>query len=413
MTNVSVKVKRKPSLIEGKRMPLFLQVICNRNIKRVVLGLKLSPDEWQSETEKVCIPQGTDNERIAELLQISQELDEKLKDMKKVIHFLHKKGDCTADRVVNGFKLFKRYNFWLEYIQLVIEEKQKIGRAESTLCNYQSSYNVFYEFLNGVDIPINEIDEEKICQFEQYLLGKGMVANTVAFHCRNLKAVWNRAVRDYVIEKQPSPFRNVNTHIEKTEKRTLSEKSLEKLENLKVEDKRLTLALDIFLFCFYARGMNFVDLAHLTEANIRGKHLIYVRRKTGQLLKVELLPVMLAILKKYYKPGRHYLFPVLNNINASFREYDSALRLQNKRLSKLGKLIGCHLSTYVARHTWASIAKKRGVTEDVISEGMGHNSLETTRIYIASLDNSKIDKANRKVIFGKQYKNMNVCKRII
>ena len=400
-------------MIEGKRMPLFLQVICNRKIKRVVLDLKLSPDEWQPETEEVIIPQAADNRRITELLQIRLDLKEKLKDMDEVIRFLHEKQKCSAHRIVNGFQQYKRYTYWLEYIRLIIEEKQKIGRAESTLRNYQSSYNVFYEYLNGVDIPINEIDEEKIRQFEQYLLGKGMVANTVAFHCRNLKAVWNRAVRDYVIDKQPSPFRNVNTGIEKTEKRTLSEKSFEKLKNLRVEDKRLALALDIFLFCFYTRGMTFVDLAHLTEANIRGNHLIYVRRKTGQLLKVELLPVMLAILKKYRKPGRHYLFPVLNNINASFREYDSALRLQNKRLTKLGKLIGCHLSTYVARHTWASIAKKRGITEDAISEGMGHTSIDTTRIYIASLDNSKIDRANRIVIMGKQHQKMNVYRETI
>lgn len=413
MTNVSVKVKRKPSLIEGKRMPLFFQVICNREIKRVVLDLKLSPDEWQSETEEISIPQAADNERIAELLQIRLDLEEKLKDMNEVIRFLHEKQECSAERIVNGFLQYKRYTHWLEYIRLVMEEKQKAGRSEATLRNYQSTYNAFNAFLGGEDIPVNEVDEEKIRRFEQSLLDKGIGANTIAFHCRNLKSVWNRAVRDYVIEKQPSPFRNVNTGIVKTEKRTLSEKSFEKLENLKVEDRRLALALDIFLFCYYARGMTFVDLAHLTEANIRGNHLIYVRRKTGLLLKVELLPAMLALLKKYRKPGRQYLFPVLNNINAGFREYDSALRLQNKRLNKLGKLLGCHLSTYVARHTWASIAKKRGIAEEVISEGMGHTSVDTTRIYIASLDNSIIDKANRIVVFGKQHKKMNVYRGII
>lgn len=407
MTNVSVKVKRKPSLIKGKQMPLFLQVICNREVKRIVLDLKLSSDEWLQDNETVVIPAATNTHRITELLQIRQSLEHKLEDINKVVQFLVDKQECTAERIVNGFLQYKRYTCWLAYIQLVIEEKQQANRSEATLRNYRSTYNAFRDFLGNEDIPVSEVDENMIRRFEQFLLNKKNKPNTIAFHCRNLKSVWNRAVRDHVIDQQPSPFRNISTGIGKTEKRTLSEKSFKKLENLKVEDKRLTLALDIFLFCFYARGMAFVDLAHLTEANIRGNYIIYVRRKTGQQLKIELLPMMLAILKKYHKPGRHYLFPVLNNINASFREYDSALRLQNKRLTKLGKLIGCHLSTYVARHTWASFAKQRGIDEDTISEGMGHTSIGTTRIYIATLDNSKIDKANRIVIFGKQYKKMN------
>lgn len=412
MTNVSVKVKRKLSLIKGKPMPLFLQVISHREVKRIVLEWRVSENEWLPETESVIIPPDTDTERFNELLQIRQQLELDLKNINNVVRFLFKKDECSAENIVEGFRFIKRYTFWLEYIQLVIEEKQKAGRSVSTLRNYQSSYNAFSEFLEGKDIPIKDIDEEKIRSFEQYLLEKGISANTIAFYCRNLKSVWNRAVRDHVIEKQPSPFRDVNTGIEKTEKRSLDKKTFSKLENLKVGNKRLELALDIFLFCFYARGLTFVDLAHLTESNIRGKRLVYIRRKTGQILKVELLPIMQAILKKYRKPGRHYLFPVLNNVNASYSDYDSALRLQNKRLQKLGEMIGCHLTTYVARHTWASFAKAKGISEEIISESMGHTSLETTRIYIASLDSSKIDRANRIVVMGKQYDKMNSVRRM-
>ena len=112
---------------------------------------------------------------------------------------------------------------------------------------------------------------------------------------------------------------------------------------------------------------------------------------------------MQAIIRKYQCPGQYYLFPILKNKDASWKEYDSALRLQNKRLNILGKQTGVHLSTHVARHSWASIAKAKRISNEVISDSMGHTSMATTQIYIATLDNSIVDKANRIVVMGEKY----------
>lgn len=401
MTNISVKVKRKQSLIKGKQMPLFIQIICNRQVKRIVLDLKLSSGEWISETETIVIPPEADTGRINELLNIRQRLNEYLNRIRQVIAIQQKKEKCTAEHIIYGYQHFNNYTFWLKYILLFIEKK-KNRRADTTIRNYQSSYNAFYKFCGGKDIPIKDINEKLVLKFEEYLLNKGTSRNTIAFYCRNLKTIWNMAVKEQIIEHRPSPFLRVNTKIEKTEKRAINEKYIHKLEELDVrKTPGLSLAKDLFLFCFFARGMAFIDLAHLTSKNIHGKYLIYVRRKTGQILKIELLPVMLKILKKYQRPGQHYLFPILKRENESWKEYDNALRLQNKRLKILGKQIGTHLTTYVARHSWASIAKLKGVSEDIISDCMGHTSVKTTRIYIASLDNSRLDRANRMVIIGK------------
>ena len=403
MVNVSVKVKRKTSVTAGKKMPLFLQVICNRKVKRIVLALKVTEDEWQQDIGTVAIPSHAGNKRVEELLDIRETLEQDLKEMDRVIDFLNEKDDCTAERIIKGFQLSKRCTLWLEYIQLVIEKKKEM-RAETTIRNYQSSYKAFYEFCNGEDMPVRDIDEDVIMNFEKYLQMKGISKNTIAFYCRNLKAVWNTAVREHIVEHRPSPFRNINTRIEKTEKRAIKEKYIHKLKELNIENSPgLSLARDLFLFCFFVRGMTFVDLAYLTPANIHGNQLIYVRKKTGQVLKVELLPVMLKIIRKYHVPGQYYLFPILKNKDASWKEYDSALRLQNKRLKIIGDQIGTHLSTYVARHSWASIAKQKGISEEIISDCMGHTSMDTTRIYIASLDNSKLDRANRIVITRKEH----------
>lgn len=402
MKKVSVNVKRKPSVVADKRMPIFLQLICNRRVKRIVLELQVSEKEWQQETQTVSIPPNTENKRIAELMQIRETLGKEMKTVEAITQNLCEKADCSVEKIVQKYRESKQYTFWLAYIRQAIKKKQT-ERSAATARNYQSACNAFLKFLGGQDLPIDNVDEALLEKFGKYLLDKGISRNTIASYFRNLKAVWNMAVKDHIIEAQPSPFRNISTSIEKTEKRAISEKYIRKLETLDLKNAPgLTLARDLFLFCFLVRGMTFVDLAYLTPANIQGKYLIYVRRKTGQKLKVELLPAMLKIIRKYQTPDQYYLFPILKNKEVSWKEYDSALRLQNKRLKILGDQIGIHLSTYVARHSWASIAKQKGIPEEVISDCMGHTSVRTTRIYICSLDNSKLDKANRKVIMRKE-----------
>lgn len=163
----------------------------------------------------------------------------------------------------------------------------------------------------------------------------------------------------------------------------------------------LRMAVDLFLFAYYAQGMAFIDIAHLTQKNIQEKYLVYVRRKTGQTLKIKILPVMKAIIERYRNNEHPYLFPVLKTPDAPYREYESALRLQNLRLKTIGEIVGTKLSTYIPRHTWASMAKTRGIPEKLISEGMGHTSLKTTHIYMASLDDSRMDRVNEFVITGR------------
>lgn len=398
----SVKVKKKKSAVADKRMPLFLQIICKREVKRIVLDYRLAPEEWLAEKETVVIPPGTNKRRADYLLEVQEELDSKKRELEKAIAFLEERDELSASRIVEYYHASFRPVYWLDYMQQLMEEK-KNERAESTFRNYQSTFRIFRQFLGTVRLSVKAFDKEVVKQFEHYLFSRHLTANTISFYCRILRMVWNRAVADGIIENQASPFRQVCMRVEKTRKRAIDEGTIRRLESLTLESRGLAFARDMFLFCYYARGMTFVDLAYLTEKNIEGNTLIYVRKKTRQVLKIGLLPVMKQLIRKYRIAGSPFLFPILKNSHPSFQEYDSALRLQNKRLGKLGKLVGCYLSTYVARHTWASVAKMKGISDDVISESMGHTSLKTTRIYIASLDHSRLDKANRIVLFGKAH----------
>ena len=151
-----------------------------------------------------------------------------------------------------------------------------------------------------------------------------------------------------------------------------------------------------------ARGISFVDMAFLTQRNLQHGFLQYVRRKTGQVLSVRVEPWMQNLLDRY-RPLCHapYLLPILQSGDPkeAFAQYSVALGRHNRMLRKLGEMVGADfpLSSYCARHSWATIARDAAVPLAVISSGMGHTSEKTTRIYLASLDNSLIDRANRQI----------------
>ena len=218
---------------------------------------------------------------------------------------------------------------------------------------------------------------------------------------RILKAVYNRAVEDGLAE-QRYPFKFVYTGVEKTIKRAISLNEIRHIKGLDLSLKpNLDFARDMFLFSFYTRGMSFIDMAHLRKKDLQNGILSYRRRKTGQQLFVKWEKCMQEIVDKYPVNETEYLLPVITEPNKDNRtQYSNGLHRVNNLLKQIGVQLGLHmpLTMYVARHSWASIAKSRNVPIAVISEGMGHDSENTTQIYLASLDTSIVDKANKKIL---------------
>ena len=149
----------------------------------------------------------------------------------------------------------------------------------------------------------------------------------------------------------------------------------------------------------------FVDMAHLCKENIKEGTITYHRKKTGQKLVIGLESCMAEIIERYssFTKDSDYVLPILHSDNPRNIQvqYYNALRYQNIQLKKIEKLLDIphlHLTTYVPRHAWASIARENGVSLSVISEGMGHTSEKTTRIYLASLSQVVMDEANHKVL---------------
>ena len=197
-------------------------------------------------------------------------------------------------------------------------------------------------------------------------------------------------------------FHSVYTGIDKTRKRSLNQEDLRRLGKMALpEGSALALARDLFLFSYYCRGMAFVDMAYLTPGNLVGGRLVYCRQKTGQQISLLWEARMREIVDRYAPIESGYLLPIITRADKSARkQYLSAIFRTNSSLHVLSERLGIvpHLTTYVARHTWASLAYKNDIPVSVISESLGHDSEKTTRIYLSSLSDETLDKANAVMI---------------
>ena len=299
--------------------------------------------------------------------------------------------------------VFKTYDLlthgtgFYSYISDKIRELRQSGH-EGTARAYNSSLSSMKKFLGSRDFPFNKLSPQVITMYHKQLLASGVCENTICFYLHNIKALYRKGCQEMGLE-QLSPFREVHFKTEKTVKRCLETDVIKKVSRLELEEgSTVSLARDIFMFSFYTRGMSFVDIALLKKADLFPDEICYRRHKTGQELSIKLEICLKTIIDRYshYSNGT-FLFPVLSE---STQNYDSALRLHNIHLKKISGFMGLPkpLTSYVARHSWATLAKKKGISTQIISESMGHNSEKTTRIYLSSLDRSVIDDANAKLI---------------
>ena len=394
----SVKVKFRPSTIEGKEGTIYYQIIQSRVIRQLKTDYRIFTDEW-NETGS-CIIVGS-SERSNLLLSLQERMEWDLKRLDMIIHQLeNRKGTYTADDIVASFQSNAEEQSFFNFMQNIIVRLKQMGK-QRTSETYQTTLKSFMRFRKDKDLLLDEITSEMIQTYEVYLRNRGISRNSSSFYMRILRAVYNQAV-EKDLTSQRFPFKHVYTGVDKTVKRAIPIKYIRQIKNLDLSMKpTLDFARDMFLFSFYTRGMAFVDMAYLKKKDLTNGMLTYRRHKTGQQMLIKWEKCMQEILDKYDTTGTPYLLPIIKVMNEDQRkQYGNALRLVNNKLKGIAKKIclPIPLSTYVARHSWASIAKSKNIPLSVISEGMGHDSETTTQIYLSSLDSSAIDRANSLII---------------
>ena len=303
-------------------------------------------------------------------------------------------------------KKFKEKKPGKNFFQLAEERIlhfKKLGKKK-TASNYTCALRHFKQFREEEDIAVEDLSVGLMKDFQAHLINVGLGMNTISLYNRQLRAIYNYALDEEIVLIDRRPFRKSFTGQEKTRKRAVSHEKIRKLTHFSLVGKnKLEFARDLFLFSIYMQGMPFVDIAYLKKEQVKNDFISYKRKKTNRHLTVKLHEKAKAIIHKYKvnDPDCPYLFPILYNPQRKVSvEYSSALRTHNNRLRQISELMGFDelLTSYVARHTWASQARQCGVHDTVISEAMGHNNLETTTIYLTSLDTGLIASANFQVI---------------
>ncbi|MBQ7512428.1 MAG: site-specific integrase [Prevotella sp.] len=292
---------------------------------------------------------------------------------------------------------------FIAYSHTLIQRKQQAAKVK-TATNYMSALRTLACFLNHEGraqvLPFPDLTSAFAEHFEAFLLHhRHITRNTSSSYMRSLQAIWGEAVKDGLATAGVSPFARVYTGVDRTRHRAARHAIMRQLLEARLDSHAsLVFARDMFLFSFLARGMAFIDMAKLRKDNVHADHISYVRSKTSQVIVVPLTTMLRRIIRRWEDPVSPYMLPIIQPVADaeppfSYRLYDNALHRYNRNLRLLSKRLGIAepLTSYTARHTWASEAYRLQVPVSVISACMGHTSEATTRIYLKSLSTDYID----------------------
>lgn len=405
----TIRILRRSGRGREYACSLYVRLIHRRRVSTLTLPYRLYASEWDAKNQCI-IRMGADTVRRRELSLMSAELSKALSRLEDIISQLKNRGEYTCSDIVDAYRLTSNEksltNFSDKlYADLVSRSRERTARA------YRTVSRGLIAFSGKKDLLLTDLDCSLIKQFETDLKNRGRAANTISYYMRNLRAIYHRAVHCGLIPPaSDNPFSDVYTGVQVTRKRALSCEDINRLYRLDVlsgqgpiqESRRLLEAQRLFFFSFHARGMSFVDMAYLRKSNLRLGVLSYFRKKTGQLIEVKITPYMQSIINYFSdrSKGSQYVFPIIRQGGGPERlQYETGLRLQNKRLARLSQLAGVRdkVTTHVARHSWATMAKKENLPLWVISEGLGHSNEKTTYTYLASFERSVLDTANERI----------------
>ncbi len=391
----TIKVKVRPSSIRDKPGTVYYQVTHRRIIRQITTDIHIRLEDWDCVNERIK-PASKDRSVV------QNRIDGDVSILQRIIKDLEDNGVpySTMD-IVKRYKSSDSHISVLDFMRDQIDRLRKANRF-GTASNYEKTMRSFSAFLDGMNLPFSAMTEQLIADYNVYLVHRGVVRNSISFYMRILRAVYNRAVKQH-LAIQTYPFQEVYTGIDRTRKRAVDEPVISRLFRLDLQSHAsLELARDLFIFSYCTRGMAFVDMAYLRKTDIRNGNICYARHKTKQQLCIRIEANIRQIIDRYADTSSVYVFPILKTEDSAnaFSQYKIALNNYNRQLSRLSEMLHLQfgLSSYTARHSWATAARNHNIPISVISAGMGHSSERTTQIYLTTLENSTIDSANQIII---------------
>ncbi|MEZ5149150.1 MAG: site-specific integrase [Bacteroidales bacterium] len=383
-----------------KTKSLNLRIIHNRKIAYIPLNTFVTEDEWlklEQQIDKKC-------KRYENLNRINDYLTRKKLEAKSLISDLYETGEADyisvkeiRDRFLNKTDISSLERF----TKKLIAEFKKANRLGNATV-YEMTLSFVKKHNNDQDISFKNINYTFLKKLEAEHLAGGNSLNSLSVYLRTLRAIYNRAINQNVAKRDWYPFKQYSIRSTKTQKRAISKEDVKKIEEYKSKPgSQYFHARNYFMFSFYMIGMNFSDMAYLTPSNVVNGRLEYKRKKTGKFYSLALFDKAHDILNYYLKGKKkdEYIFPIIERTDPEHIRMDiqNKLRTFNKYIGQIAselKIQG-NITSYVARHSWASIGKFLNVPIQVISEGLGHDNIQTTQIYLDSFETNVIDDATK------------------
>jgi len=393
-TIIVVCYKYKP--LKNKELPLKIRVCKNRKTRYINLGVSTKLEHWDFEKNqpKADCP----NKELLEKL-----IAKKISEVRsKIVELKSEDKDFSAntliEKVSNPIKPTTVEKVFKQQISY-LEEEKRTGYALSV----KQTYNSLLKFNRHLNIYFSDIDVVWLKRYESWLRKDGKAENTIGVRFRTLRMVFNLAIQTEIVKHEHYPFKKfkVSKLHQETTKRAINKEDVLAVINYPTigKDFYTCLAVNLFVFSYFMGGINFVDIAYLTEKNLCNNRLIYNRKKTGKLINLSIHERARAILNEYQNKNSPYLFPILSSYHKTEQQRlnrtHKVITKVNNALKSIGEELDLpiKLTTYVARHSYATVLKTAGVSTSIISESLGHSSEKVTQIYLDSFENNQIDKA--------------------
>lgn len=391
---------RSKTLSNGEH-PIMLRVCKGGKKKYISLGISVNPKFWDFEKNK---PKRNCPNR-EQLIKVINEQEQKYAE--QILEFSVEKREYTPTTLIEAIVPVQKARTVGELFNEYIAQLKEEGRLGYAL-SVQQVCNSLLKYKGHLDIYFSEIDVNWLKAYESWLRCCKLADNTIGIRFRTLRAVYNLALAEGLVKADCYPFKKykVSKLHKETAKRAITKEQVKQVIDYDVSGARFykKLAVDMFAFSYLMGGINFTDMAFLTDKNVEGGRLVYVRQKTKKLIMLPLQEKAVEIMNRYRSSQRKFIFPILDERERTLRQirnriYD-VLDNVNGYLKEIGKELGVELkiSSYVARHSYATVLKRSGVSTSVISESLGHSSERVTQIYLDSFENKQLNDAMKNLL---------------
>lgn len=401
-TNIVISLDKRRQKKDGS-FPVVMRLGHNERTTSISLDISVKEKDWDSKNRNIK----KSFSGLGSVARLNNYIQKQRSNAMDIIFKLNEddllssltvselKSRITSTDSVSSFFIYAE-----DQVKRLIKAN-RIGTARS----YQGVINILKYYNRNKDLQFKDLNYKFLVQFETEHINRGCSYNGLAVYMRTIRAIYNKAIKDEIVDSNLYPFKHYKIRTEPTDKRAIEWEQIKKIIELELSPKHECFnARNYFIASYMMYGMNFSDMAYLRKENILDGRIKYRRRKTSKLYDIKITEGLETILNHYsiQQNETGYIFPIIKRETLIEQDKDImwARKRYNKKLKSIAELCGIkeNLTSYVSRHSFATQAMLQEVPINAISSMLGHSSLKTTEIYLKSLPNNILDDYNQRVV---------------